>query len=251
MKVLAITQARSGSTRLPNKILKYIDNKTLLEIHLNRIKKSKSVDELYIATTTKDVDDAIVNLANKLSVNYYRGSEEDVLDRFYQTARIVKPDLVVRLTSDCPLIDHELIDELISKAKDKKLDYYSNILEERFPDGQDIEVMSFDALERAWKLSEISSDREHVTSFIRNNSTYNGGSLFESDNHHIFKDYSSVRLTVDEPNDYEVIKLLIAKLGVDKSWVDYAEMYLKNDEINRLNANITRNEGYFKSLKND
>src|SRR5690606_262301 len=105
MKVIVITQARSGSTRLPNKVLKEINGKSLLQIHIDRIKQAKLVDDIFIATTTNENDDQIVNIAKKLHVKYYRGSEDDVLDRFYQTAKNVKPDYIVRLTSDCPLID--------------------------------------------------------------------------------------------------------------------------------------------------
>ncbi len=251
MKVLAITQARSGSTRFPQKILRKIGNDTLLEIHIKRIKKSKLINNICIATTTNSDDDIIVDLANKLGVNYYRGSEEDVLDRFYQTAQLIKPDLIVRLTSDCPLIDPELLDEIISTAISRKIDYYSNMLEDGFPDGQDIEVVAFKALKKAWELAELSSDREHVTTFIKKNSTFNGGVLFESDNHSILSNYSGVRLTVDEPNDYEVIKHLIKTLGVDKGWIEYSQFYLDNENICSLNNHIIRNEGYFKSLKND
>lgn len=251
MKVVAITQARSGSTRLPNKVLKQINGKSLLEIHVDRIKQSKLVSDIFIATTTAKNDNQIEELAKKLNVNYYRGSENDVLDRFYQTIKDVKPDLIVRLTSDCPLIDPVLIDEVVQKAIDLKLDYYANVMEESFPDGQDIEVFTFNALEKAWKETYLKSDREHVTPYIRNNSSYKGGTLFTSDNYSINRNYNQVRLTVDEPADFEVIEKIIAKLGLNASWKTYADYYLDNSQIKALNNTIIRNEGYQKSIKQD
>lgn len=251
MKVVVITQARSGSTRLPNKVMKEIEGKTLLQIHIDRIKQAYLVDEIFIATTTNQNDDQIEVIAKELDVKYYRGSENDVLDRFYQTVKDINTQYIVRLTSDCPLIDPVLIDEIVKEIKDRKLDYYTNVLEELYPDGQDIEVFTFDALKRAWKEAKLSSEREHVTPYIRNNSSYKGGVLFTSNNHGLKENYNHVRLTVDEPQDFEVIKYIIEDLGLDKDWKTYADYYLKNDKISSLNNNIIRNEGYQKSLKKD
>lgn len=251
MKVVVVTQARSGSTRLPNKVMLKIQEKTLLQIHIDRIKKANHVDSIIIATTTEKADNIIVNLANELGVKYYRGSENDVLDRFYQSVKNEKPDLIVRLTSDCPLIDPKLLDEVIVEAKAQDLDYYANIIEERYPDGQDIEVFKFSALEKAWKEAVLTSDREHVTPYIRNNSSYNGGSLFTSNNHGLEKNYNHVRLTVDEPQDLEVIRHIVTDLGLNEDWKTYAEYYLNNKEIKTLNSTIVRNEGYQKSIDQD
>lgn len=251
MKVVVITQARLGSSRLPKKILLQIKGKSLLQIHIDRIKEAKQVDDIYIATTTNEQDNVIVEIAKELNVNYFQGSENDVLDRFYQTIKNVKPDLVVRLTSDCPLIDPKLLDEVILAAKDKGLDYYANIMEERFPDGQDIEIFTFKALEKAWKEAELKSDREHVTSYIRNNSSYKNGTLFSSGGHNLEEDFNHVRLTVDEPNDFEVIKNIIIALGFDKDWRTYANYYLNNKNVNTLNQGIIRNEGYKRSISKD
>lgn len=251
MKVVVITQARSGSTRLPNKVLMKIGGQSLLEIHVNRIKSAKTIDKVFIATTTKTSDDKIVDLAAKLLVDCYRGSENDVLDRFYQTVKNVQPDFVVRLTSDCPLIDPQLIDEVVGRAIKLNLDYYANIIEERYPDGQDIEVFKFSALEKAWREATLASDREHVTPYIRNNSSYKGGSLFKSDNHGLEDNYNHVRLTVDEPQDLEVIRQIINDLGLMMDWRSYADYYLKNPQIKALNDSIIRNEGYKKSKAQD
>jgi spore coat polysaccharide biosynthesis protein SpsF (cytidylyltransferase family) len=251
MKVIVITQARSGSTRLPKKVLLKIQKKTLLQIHVDRIKKAKLVDDVYIATTTKKSDAIIEELANKINVKCFRGSEDDVLDRYYQTIKNEKADLIVRLTSDCPLIDPKLLDEVIKEAILQDLDYYSNAIEERYPDGQDIEVFKFSALEKAWKEAKLKSDREHVTAYIRNNSSYKGGKLFKSNNHGLKENYSHVRLTVDEAKDFEVIKLIIDALGAEEDWKTYADYYLLNENIKKINMSIVRNEGYIKSVSEE
>lgn len=251
MNVIVITQARSGSTRLPKKVLLEVQGQSLLEIHINRIKKAKLVDDIYIATTINQCDDAIVKLAIKLNVKYFRGSEEDVLDRFYTTAKGTNAEYIVRLTSDCPLIDPKLMDSIIEQAIERNLDYYSNVFEERYPDGQDIEVFKFTALEKAWKEAKLKSEREHVTLYIRNHSTYKNETHFTSDNHLLEENYNHVRLTVDEQADFEVITQLINALGVDEDWKSYADYYLSNQHIQKLNSIIVRNEGLLKSLKNE
>jgi len=247
MDVLVITQARTGSTRLPNKVLKSIKGVSLLEMHVNRILKAKKISKLVIATTNEKEDDNIVEIANKLGITYHRGSMNDVLDRFYQTAKKYNPKWIVRITSDCPLIDSALIDSVIEKAKANDLDYCSNTLIEAFPDGQDIEVFKFTALETAWENAKLLSEREHVTPYIRNNSTFFGGKLFKSDNYPSKKNYNSVRLTVDEFKDFEVIKYLIDKIGFEGTWMDYTNEYLSSS-ISEKNMDIKRNEGYQSSI---
>lgn len=253
MKVIAITQARSGSTRLPNKILKEIGGKSLLQIHIERIKQAKQIDDIYIATTVNKSDDTIEVTAKGIKVNCFRGSENDVLDRYYQTVKSIRPDFVVRLTSDCPLIDPSLIDEVVSEAKLKDIDYYANGMIENYPDGQGIEVIKFSALERAWKEAKLNSEREHVTPYIRKNSTFFGHSEFTSSNHgpKLDANYSRVRLTVDEPIDFEVIKLLVNELGLNRDWQTYAKYYLENVHIHTLNQSIIRNEGYINSVNKE
>ena len=194
MNVILITQARVGSTRLPNKVLKKINGKTLLEIHIERIKKSKLIDKIIIATTTKKNDNIICDIAIKSGVFYFKGSENDVLDRFYQAVKNYKPNFIVRLTSDCPLIDPVLIDNVVQNAINLNLDYYSNTLLECFPDGQDIEVIKFNSLKTAWQNAKLKSEREHVTPYIRKNSSFFGGKLFKSDTYKLNEDYKDIRL---------------------------------------------------------
>lgn len=244
MKVLAITQARTGSTRLPNKVLKTIGGKNLLSIHLERILRSKKIDQVLVATTVEKPDEQIAEVATEHNIPFFKGSVKDVLDRFYQAAKSYEPTWVVRLTSDCPLIDPVLIDHIIEKAQTNKFDYFSNTLQPGFPDGQDVEVFTFTALEKAWKEATLPSDREHVTPYIHRNSSFNGKHLFHSDNYPNETDYGQVRLTVDEEQDFEVIKLLIEKLGTDKDWKTYADLYLSESAIKNINKDIKRNEGY-------
>lgn len=252
MKVVVITQARTGSTRLPNKVLKEINGQSLLEIHLKRIKKSKLINEIIVATTVNERDDIIESISSRLDVFCFRGSENDVLDRFYQAVKNRNVEYVVRLTSDCPLIDPNVIDRVVSEAIKSKVAYCSNTLIESFPDGQDVEVFTFKSLEKAWMEATLNSDREHVTPYIKKNSSFNGGHEFKALNiESDFLKFRDVRLTVDEENDFKVVEILIQNLGLDVSYMDYSEFYLNNENILLLNNHITRNEGYLKSVKND
>tara|TARA_Y100000590_G_scaffold466368_1_gene641466 strand:- start:1520 stop:2236 length:717 start_codon:yes stop_codon:yes gene_type:complete len=236
MKTICITQARTGSTRLPSKVLKKINDTSILEIHLNRIKRSKKIDKLIVATSEETEDDKIFHLVENQNIECYRGDEEDVLDRYYQAAKKHKPEFIVRLTSDCPLIDPNLIDEIIENAVKMNIDYYSNVLNPTYPDGQDIEVVKFSALKKAWENAKLKSDREHVTSYIRNNSTFNGLDTFKSYNHSFKHDYSNVRLTLDYSEDFKVIRSLINQLGRNSSWLEYTKLYLSDQKINNLNS---------------
>lgn len=252
MNVVVVTQARTGSTRLPNKIFKEVNNESLLQIHINRIRKASKISEIIVATTTSKSDDIIESFAKNNNISFFRGSEDDVLDRFYQAVKNKKPDYVVRLTSDCPLIDGSLIDEIVNKALKERVDYCSNTLVESFPDGQDIEVFTFKALETAWKEALLLSEREHVTPYIKNNSSFYGKDKFKAIN--VLSgndDYEKVRMTVDEESDFRVISKLIQTLGMVSNWEDYAKEYLTNEDIYNLNMDIIRNEGYLKSVKKD
>ena len=249
-KVILITQARTGSTRFPRKILKKIDGKSLLEIHLKRLKKCKNISEIIVATTTKEEDKIIYDKALSWGFSSFRGSEKDVLDRFYQSVKYKNCDWIVRVTSDCPLIDPELVDTLVDLAIKNDTDYCTNTLIENFPDGQDVEVFKRSALDFSWKNATLNSEREHVTPYIRNNSNFKGGDLFSAINYPCIQDYSNIRMTVDEPEDLNIIKSLINNLGYNKTWLEYTKFILDN-KLYKLNEHIIRNEGYIKSLKND
>lgn len=249
-QTILVSQARSGSTRLPQKVLLKIQGQELLNIQLTRLRKCKEISKIIIATTTDPADNVIAALCERWDVSVSRGQINDVLDRYYQAVLPYKPKWVVRVTSDCPLIDPELVDAVVKFAKVNEADYASNILLERFPDGQDVEVFKFDALEKAWNEAKLSSEREHVTPYLRKNCTYNGGKIFSSVNFACIDDFSDIRMTVDEPRDFDLITKLIEDLGTDKSWLTYTKHIISN-QYNEINSNIIRNEGMLKSLKDD
>jgi len=173
------------------------------------------------------------------------------LERFYLTALPESPEWVVRLTSDCPLIDPFEIDRVIQFAITNDLDYVSNTLQPTFPDGMDTEVFRFTALKRALKEAKLTSELEHVTPYIWKNSTYKGGKLFTSDCVMNDEDFSGVRLTVDTQEDFEVIEKLVELLGTDKSWHEYVTALHEHPDILKINKHFTRNEGYEKSINID
>jgi spore coat polysaccharide biosynthesis protein SpsF (cytidylyltransferase family) len=174
-----------------------------------------------------------------------------VLDRFFQSLKGQPTDYVVRLTSDCPLIDAQLIDKVIDQTISQNLDYCSNTLDPHYPDGQDIEVFRYSALKKAWTDAALPSEREHVTPYIWKNSTYKGGTMFVSGNFNENYSYGHLRMTVDEPRDFEVITRLIKDLGHNKTWLDYAKHLENNQEIKSITADIKRNEGYDKSINKE
>lgn len=250
LNTVLITQARMSSTRLPGKVMLKVDGVNLIKIHLDRISKCKKIDKLIVATTTSQQDDLLFEYIRSQGYDCYRGSENDVLDRFYNSVVNLKPKWVVRVTSDCPLIDPVLIDNIIEYTQKSDKDYGSNTIIENYPDGQDVEVIKFSALEKAWELAKIKSDREHVTPYIRNNSDMNGKSMFTSINYSCPNDFSKIRMTVDEKKDFELVEILIRNLGTEKSWVDYVN-YIESNNLKKINSDIMRNEGLYKSLKND
>jgi spore coat polysaccharide biosynthesis protein SpsF (cytidylyltransferase family) len=222
-----------------------------LEIHIERILRSKRISQLKIATTTEYEAEKIIEIGKKMNVESYQGSINDVLERFYKTALPEKPDYVVRLTSDCPLIDPDEIDRVIDGCIEHEVDYAANALIPTLPDGLDTEVFRFSALQKAYINAVLLSDREHVTPYIWRNSSVKGGTLFTSLNVSNPKNYSHLRMTVDTEKDFVLIEKLIENLGYERPWIDYALFLEQNSEIRAINAEYERNEGYAKSLKKD
>ena len=243
-KVVIITQARLGSTRLPNKVLKKIGQDELLSIHLKRLKSVKSADSIVVATTFEPGIEGIINITRRNNVSVFQGSTNDVLDRYYQSAKKAEADYVVRVTSDCPLIDPKLINEVIQKALEIKVDYCSNVLVEGFPDGQDVEVIKFSALEDAWKNCKDEFEREHVTGYIIENSDFHNKNLFKAINFDSPSSYNHIRMTVDHEEDFEAIKLLIEALGNERNWEEYTKYIISNND-KFSNQSVKRNEGYY------
>jgi spore coat polysaccharide biosynthesis protein SpsF len=251
MKIIAVTQARYGSTRLPAKILRKVGDLTLLDVHIHRILCSQLITKLKVATTNEEGSDKIVEIANKYGVECYRGSVNNVLERFYNCVEDENPDYIVRLTSDCPLIDPQLIDGIINKCIKSDYDYVSNTLIPTYPDGVDVEVFKFSALKMAVEKATLKSDKEHVTPYIWRNSNVKGGAIFSSFNYTNSEDYSNYRITVDTIEDFDVVKILIETLGIDKHWSEYLNYLKSNTDVRNINCNHQRNEGYTKSLLND
>lgn len=237
-RIIAITQARAGSTRLPGKVLRTIGGKTLLQIHIERVLSSKLIDGIVLATTNKEADDSIAEIGNALKLQVYRGSETDVVDRYYQAALQAKADVVVRITSDCPLLDAGLIDEIILAHLDNAKDFTSNVVFRTFPDGMDVEVFDFSMLERTWKESVSQPDREHVTYYMWKNSDLLGKDVCTAYNivANDGEDYSEIRLTLDYIEDFNLFKRIIEEMGTDKSWQEYVRFLETNPDIKNLNS---------------
>jgi spore coat polysaccharide biosynthesis protein SpsF (cytidylyltransferase family) len=251
MKVLAITQARLSSTRLPGKVLMKISNMSIIEIHLRRLLKSKLITNFKLATTNEPGIDEIIKIAIKLNIPFYKGSIDNVLDRFFQASINEQPDYVVRVTSDCPLIDPILVDKIIEFTIKNNLDYCSNTLASTYPDGVDVEVFKFSALIKAHKEATLLSEKEHVTPYIWKNSTYLRGSIFNSDCYKNEIDFSKYRITIDTIEDFLVLEKLVNELGIDKKWEKYINYLEMNPTIFEINDRYKRNEGYQKSLNQE
>ena len=244
VKVLGITQARVGSTRLPGKILMSILEKPLLAYHLESEIRSNMIDKWFVATTNVIRVDKIVQIANQFHIECYNGDIENVLSRFYEAAKLYSPDYIVRVTSDCPLLDAELIDSIVEYTLENNLNYCATSLQ--YPDGVDVEVFRFSELEEAYNYAILQSDKEHVTPFIRRkviNSQIKNQFPCEGD-------FEYIRLTVDEIKDFEAIEILINALGAGLPWQKYVDFIINQPSL-FSNQKIIRNEGYLKSLKKD
>ena len=239
-RVLAIIQARYNSTRFPGKVVKKINNKTILEILIKRLSRSKHVSNIIVACSKNKKDLAIVNICKKLGINYFAGSEDDILDRFYKAAKKYKAENIVRITADCPLIDPKIVDDVISNFFSNNADYASNTNPPTFPDGFDVEVFKFRALKETYIKARKSTDREHVTPFIINNNKFKKFNLKN------LIDYSSLRLTLDEKEDFILIAKIIKYFNnnLNFSLKNILDLYKKKKNFFLINSHLVRNEGY-------
>ncbi len=239
MKIAALIQARMNSTRLPGKVMKKINSYPIIELIIERLKFSKKIDEIILATTKNEEDDFLSEHASSLGVKVFRGSEKNVLDRFYKAAKKNNLDCIVRITADCPLVDPWLVDQIIKEFLKSDYDYISNAIEPTYPDGLDCEVFNMKALEKSWKEATSQHQKEHVTPYI-----------YETDNFRIKnfsskKDFSNLRWTVDENIDLLVIKNIYSYFSprIDFNWEEVIDLYNKNPDLFKDNLNIKRNEG--------
>ena len=252
-KTIAIIQARMNSTRLPGKVLADICGMPMLMRVIKRARAVTSVSEVVVATSTNPADDAIASLCATQGVDCFRGSEQDVLDRYYRCAERAVPEAIVRITADCPLIDPQLIHQVIRTFQETGADYASNrsywrgVISSSYPDGQDTEVFSFAALRRAWQEARLPSEREHVTPYIWKNpaSFMIVGVAYR-------QDLSGLRWTVDEQRDLEFVRSIYRRLG-DQPFGIQEVMSLLSDapELLDINSGIFMNEGYLKSIQHD
>jgi glutamate-1-semialdehyde aminotransferase/spore coat polysaccharide biosynthesis protein SpsF (cytidylyltransferase family) len=247
--VLAIVQARVSSSRLPGKVLLPILNKPMLLRQLERLRHVKGIHKLVVATSNHESDDSIEALCLALRIDCYRGSLNDVLDRYYQAANLFHDDHIVRLTGDCPLSDPALIDHIIEWHLLNQYDYTSNTIHSTYPDGLDVEIFRFSCLQEAWKEAELPSQREHVTPFIHQQPTrYKLGS-YKND-----IDLSHLRWTVDVQEDFELISKIYQALYPQKilfTTQDILTFLDQHPELTLLNSNQKRNAGMELSLQKD
>ena len=239
MKIVALLQARMGSVRLPNKVMREMGGTPMIELMLGRLSKARRIDQIVLATSDDPKNLPLVEHVRSLGYEVFRGSESDVLDRFYQAARHYRADAVIRVTGDCPLIDPHLVDEVIAEYQKGGVDYVSNTLPPTYPDGLDVEIFSFDALERTAEIASQPNEREHVTPLIRSSALFKRGNVA-----HVV-DCSAERWTVDEPADFEVVEAVFNyfRPRTDFSWAEILQVRQKESNLFKANAHIQRNEG--------
>lgn len=248
-RTVAILQARMSSSRLPGKVMLPLLGEPMLWRQIERVSRCRRIDRLVVATSIDPSDDAIEALCSDKGVACFRGSLGDVLDRYYQTAVTHRAETVVRLTGDCPLTDPGLIDDIIDFMGKGQFDFVSNAIEPTFPDGLDAAAFQMTLLKDAWREATLPSDREHVTLFMRRNAvryrigSYKGGI-----------DRSHLRWTVDEPEDFELVERIYARLYPENPGFntrDILNLLDAEPQLTGLNAGIRRNEGLSRSLLKD
>ena len=239
MRTIAIVQARMGSTRLPNKVLKPICGIPMIELLLARLAHARELDQIVVATADDPRNLPLAEYVRKLGYDCYLGSESDVLDRYVGAARQARADVVVRITGDCPLVDPDLVDQVIRSFKSSGVEYLSNISPPTYPDGLDVEVFTFAALETAWQETRKPFDREHVTPYLRERGRFTQASLNNNE------DLSSLRWTVDEAADFEVIEKVFQYFApvTTFTWQQVLQLQRCQPEIFQANQHLIRNEG--------
>lgn len=251
--IATIIQARMGSTRLPGKVMKPLAGKPVLRHIINRARRSKLSDTVLVATTTNPEDDIIQDSCRTWGIPVFRGSSEDVLQRFCDAVKYLerggsKLSYIIRITGDCPLIDPIIVDDVIRIAVEGKYDYVSNIDPPTFPDGLDVEVISRPALFAAGKNAKLISEHEHVTPYIRNSSE------FRKANISCRNDLSELRWTLDNEEDYVLIQKIYNDLFLhveNFTMQDVLNYLYDHPGLKKINENLSRNEGYKKSLARD
>jgi len=239
METIALVQARMGSSRLPNKVMAKLGDRTLIEILLNRLQQAKGIDKIILATSTEPENEVLCDHVKDIGFDVFKGSETNVLDRFYNSCKDHRPKTLLRITGDCPLIDPSIIDEMLEIFKKSDLDYLSNCFPPSFPDGLDVEIFTFEALEKTFNEASSAHELEHATPYMYESSN------FRIDTYKSEKDYSTFRWTVDEPEDLKLVKTIIESFSprIDFSWTEILELHRDRPELIKINEHIIRNEG--------
>lgn len=237
MNVVAIMQARMGSTRLPGKVLLDIAGEPMLARAVKRLQRAQTLNKIVIATTTEPADDQLATYCARQQWHFFRGSQDDVLDRYFKTATQYQAKVIVRITSDCPLIEPEIIDQIVSQflTPDTTFDYMANFMPHRtFPRGLDTEVFSMEALKRAWQEDKNPATREHVTPYL-----YQHPEMFSIGGFTSTADYSSHRWTVDTPEDLELVRRVYTYFGHNRfDWQEVLSLLKNNPEWLLINQHI-------------
>jgi spore coat polysaccharide biosynthesis protein SpsF len=242
-RIVAIVQARMGSTRLPGKVLMELGGSTVLSRVLARLRRSRWIDQIVVATTSSGLDHVIDLECQRIGVCCFRGSEDDVLDRFYQTAQNYHAEAVVRITADCPLTDPGLVDDVIQVFQNQHADYANNTVLRTYPRGLDVEVFTYAALSQAWQEASKRYEREHVTPYF-----YEHPTLFRMTSASGQTDYSRYRWTLDTLEDLRLIRAIYARFRNedDFSWLDVIAVLEKEPQLAELNGHVLQ-----KSLHGD
>ena len=247
-----IIQARMSSTRLPGKVMIKVDKEnTILDCVINQLQSSKEIKNIVIATTDQKEDDVIVEFLKKKRVKYFRGSKQDVLDRYYQCAKKFNFSEIIRITSDNPLVDYEIVDMVVKHFRSDDYDYISidqplSTFQKTYPSGYNVEVFTFSALENAWKNTKLPSEREHVTPYF-----YKNKEIFKQTNVENSEDLSRFRCTVDTKYDLELIQKIYSNVKKRPILLsDVIKLFKANPELVKINAHV-KADGYLRSLKED
>ena len=238
-----------SSSRLPGKVLMPLVGMPMLFRQIERIRQSKLIDKLIVATTIDESDDIVASLCKENGVLFYRGSVENVLERYYTIAKLYEPDNIIRLTGDCPLMDPDIIDRVVQCHLTNKNDFTSNVITPTYPDGLDIEVFTMETLEKMYHDAKRPSLKEHVTLYVHENPT-----KFKMQNVEHIENLSQLRWTVDEIEDYEFVYRVyqgLYQLNPFFTFYDILNFLNENPEIQKINGAFLRNEGLKKSLEKE
>ena len=247
-KITVIIEARTGSTRLPNKVLAKIEDRPMIFYVINRAKKIKSVEQIVLSTTKEKNDQVLLEIAEKNGIIGFVGDTDDVLNRDYQCALKVSADPIIRITGDCPLLDPNVVENMLQFFLKNNYDYVSNRITPTYPDCLDAEIYSFETLQKTAQEAKWSSERELVTTYITKNPK-----KFKIFNYEGKDDFSNLRWAVDQEEDLRFVREVYSKMKpkIDFSMTEMLELISKNPYLSEINKDIMRNEGHLKIYKND